>query len=243
MARVLAIDRGNASIKGALFEEGLIVSRWRSEEAGDIAGWIAESRPEGAAVSSVVRGWRGECAALLRSGGVENAVFAAHDSPWPFGLALRDPGTVGPDRLCAAAGAASRGASDAVIVDAGTAVTVDVLRGGIFEGGSIMPGYAMMLRCLGEGTSALPELDPSGELKLPPGRDTGSAILAGVAGAFRGGVCDLLRHSMEVFDDSPEVFITGGDAFLLEGAISPAPRPAPDIVLEGLNLLYGRNFG
>ena len=128
MTRILAIDRGNASIKGALIEDGHIGPRWSTDDPGDVVSWLEESRPDGAAVSSVVGGWAAECAALLERGGVKTVVIASHDSPWPFTLGLENPGTVGPDRLCAAAGAASRGVSDAVIIDAGTAVTIDILK-------------------------------------------------------------------------------------------------------------------
>ena len=244
MSRVLVIDRGNASVKGALFEDGRIIDRWRVEgTAGETAAWAAESRPGGAAVSSVIGEWNESCGSVLRSEGIENVIFASHDSPWPFTLDIENPETIGPDRLCAAAAIVCGGVSDAVIVDVGTAVTIDILIGGTFAGGAIMPGLEMMLMSLSKGTSALPHIrSEEGTYPVPPGRDTASAIRAGVLGAYRGGVEKLVDLSIERFEDLPPVFLTGGDAGLLTDALSPAPRHYPDLVLQGLKCLYDRQF-
>ncbi len=248
MSRVLAIDRGNDSVKGALFESGRITARWGTEGAvEEIAAWAAESKPDGAAVSSVVREWNDLYESALKGEGVGSIVIAVHDSPWPFALDIDSPGTVGPVRLCAAAAVADLGVNDAVIVDAGTAVTVDILSGGTFAGGAIMPGLDMMLRSLSDGTSALPlvriDTGGAGGGGIPPGRDTESAIRTGVLGAYRGAAANLVRLSLERFENLPPVFLTGGDAGLIVDTISPAPRLYPDLVLQGLNCLYHREFG
>ena len=245
MSRVLTIDRGNYAVKGALFEDGRIVDRWKAEgKAEDIAEWATGSKSDGAAVSSVVGEWNGPCESALRSAGIENIIFAAHDSPWPFVLDIDNPETIGPDRLCAAAAVACEGETDAVIIDAGTAVTVDILIGGQFAGGAIMPGLDMMLRSLSERASALPRISiEPGTEAVPPGRDTASAIRAGVLGAYRGGTQGLVGLSIERFMNLPLVFLTGGDAGLLVDAVSPVPRHYPDLVLQGLNCLYSRKFG
>jgi type III pantothenate kinase len=244
ISRVLAIDRGNHSVKGALFEGGELTRRWREAgEESDISAWIGEARPDGAAVSTVVPSWKDACGEALASAGVEKVVFASSTSDWPFTIDLETPETVGADRLCAAAGAFAAGTEDAVIVDAGSAVTVDILRGGVFLGGAIMPGLAMMLRSLSEETAALPGLAPGADLPGLPGRDTESAIRAGTAGAFIGGIERLISIAAAVFDDPPPVFLTGGDAGLLIDSTSPASRHYPDLVLEGLKLLYNRKFG
>ena len=244
MIRILLIDRGNHSVKGALCEDGRIVDRWQSQgTAEDIAGRAAASRADGAAVSSVVGKWNALCEEALRSSGIDRILFAAHDSPWPFVLDIESPETTGPDRLCAAAAPACEGVTDAVIIDAGTAVTIDILRGGAFTGGAIMPGLDMMLHSLSERTSALPHIRIEPEaVTTVPGRETVSAIRAGVLGAYRGGVGKLLELSVDRFVNLPPVFLTGGDAGHLLDALSPAPRHYPDLVLQGLVCLYNRQF-
>jgi type III pantothenate kinase len=247
-ARVLAIDRGNTSTKAALFESGLIVMRYKSGGMPeDIARWAADSRPEGAAVSSVVRSWNGICTDALAGAGIERIHFAGSDSPLPFDLKVRAPEAVGPDRLCAAAAVADAGASNAVVIDAGTAITVDLLNGGAFVGGAIMPGFDMMLGALCEGTHALPLLrrGPSGGFDPPPtpGDDTDSAMLAGVSAALRGGVAELVGLMRDIPAGEVAIYLTGGGAAGLEGCISPPPENRPDLVFEGLNCIYSRKFG
>jgi type III pantothenate kinase len=247
MRRILAIDRGNDSVKAALFESGRIIMRWKAEgRPGDIVSWVDESGAEGAAVSSVVGSWERICADTLARAGLERVLFVGHETPLPFVLKIRRPETVGPDRLCAAAAVACSGAGDAVIVDAGTAVTVDLLEGGELVGGSIMPGIDMMLGSLSDGTSALPrirqEMIEEGLWTHPPGDDTESAILSGVYTVFRSGAAELVRLSMERARGELPVYLTGGGAGLLEDVLLPRPILSPDLVLDGLNCIYSNTF-
>ncbi len=248
MSRVLAMDRGNNSLKGSLIEDGRIVTHWRAEgTAEDIRAWVSDSDPEGVVISSVVREWNGLCRDTLKSAGVERIVFAAYDSPWPFELGILKPETAGPDRLCAVAAVMERGVTDAVIVDAGSAVTVDSLMGGVFKGGAIMPGLEMMLRSLSERTSALPLIPVDEDFPDdfdPPGYDTESAIWSGVATVYQAGIKSLVSHSYSCFHDAdPEIFLTGGVISMLRHLFHPSPVIVPDLVLEGLNCLYNRQFG
>jgi pantothenate kinase type III len=243
MTRVLAIDRGNNSVKAALFDGSEIVRRWRAAgDEADIPAWIAEASPNGAAVSTVVPQWWDACEKELKAAGTADIVFASSTSDWPFSIDIDTPETIGADRLCAAAGATLEDNEDAVIIDAGSAVTVDILKGGVFLGGAIMPGLGMMMRSLSEKTASLPLLSPGADLPVPPGRDTETAIRAGTAAAFAGGIERLVDQSAALFDDPPTVFLTGGDAGLLVDAVSPAARHLPDLVLIGLNLLHSRKF-
>lgn len=245
ISRVLAIDRGNNSVKGSLIEDGRIVTHWRAEgTAEDIRAWVSDSDPEGVVVSSVVGEWNGLCTDTLRAEGVERIVFAAYDSPWPFKLGILKPETAGPDRLCAVAAVVERGVTDAVIVDAGSAVTVDSLMGGVFKGGAIMPGLEMMLRSLSERTSALPLIPVDDDFPDDqPGYDTESAIWFGVATVYKAGIKSLVASSYSRFHDAdPEVFLTGGNLSMLRHAIHPSPVVIPDLVTEGLVCLYNRTF-
>ena len=171
MTTVLAIDRGNDSLKAALFSEGLIAERIRLAEGdpGDALDLIRRVRPDGIAVSCVVPAWRAAVEAALSDEPRAAILWAGHGSPLPFSVDVADPAAVGPDRLCAVAGVVGRGIASAVVVDAGTAVTVDVLKEGEFIGGSIMPGLDLMLRSLGRGTAVLPSLDSSQALASSAG--------------------------------------------------------------------------
>lgn len=79
------------------------------------------------------------------------------DVPIPILNALADDSTVGQDRLLDALGAFARSGQACIVIDAGTAVTVDFVDGeGVFQGGAIAPGLGMMFTALHEHTAALP---------------------------------------------------------------------------------------
>ena len=69
-------------------------------------------------------------------------IVVDHTRALPFVLAVDDPSAVGPDRYCNMAAAHSAGLTDALVIDAGTATTFDLLAGGVYIGGIIAPGLA-----------------------------------------------------------------------------------------------------
>ncbi|HYD00499.1 MAG TPA: type III pantothenate kinase [Phycisphaerales bacterium] len=136
--------------------------------------------------------------------------------------------TVGADRLlCALAATARSGGSPCAVIDAGTCVTVDYADAhGVFQGGAIAPGVALMLRSMHQGASALPAVEPprkgedaswmtTEEVRGAMGKNTRQAMLLGALNAVRG----LVRWQVERFAEAagayPRVIATGGDAPLL----------------------------
>ncbi|MDA1040024.1 MAG: type III pantothenate kinase, partial [Planctomycetota bacterium] len=102
----------------------------------------------------------------------------------PLVITLPEPHRVGIDRLAGAAAARLVKSADrpAIIVDCGTAATIDLISaGGEFLGGAILPGPALMTKALAEGTSRLPEVAAleQGIVPAMPGRSTQEAIAAG----------------------------------------------------------------
>ncbi len=101
-------------------------------------------------------------------------------------LDVREPMKVGIDRLLAAWGAwmEIERASAVIVVQAGTAVTIDLVdASGCFQGGAIMAGVPLALRLLSEGTSKLPLLQAPHDFHAVaiPGKNTEEAMLAGVS--------------------------------------------------------------
>lgn len=131
------------------------------------------------------------------------------------------PSALGSDRAFAARGAFELVRGPAIVVDAGTALTVDVLDveygAPVFRGGSIAPGPALLARSLAEHTARLPRIDPSvGPHAL--GRDTAAAIDSGIVHGFRGAAAELARAigAEAGIERSPVVVTGGARAFLLE---------------------------
>ena len=117
-------------------------------------------------------------------------------------IATREPERVGKDRLFAARGAFELAPSSAIVVDAGTALTVDALEvraipgerpRARFLGGAIAPGPRLLARALAEGTARLGAVEPRAGARAL-GRDTREALEAGVTIGFRGAALELVRR-------------------------------------------------
>lgn len=166
------------------------------------------------------------------------SVYAfGQDIPIPIAHALDDDSTVGQDRLLSALGAFAREEQACVVVDAGTAVTVDFVDGqGVFQGGVIAPGAGMMLRALHEGTASLPPLgfEPPDPSRGPFGKDTPHAMQLGTRDAIVGLVRLCVERFAEAFGAYPMVLATGGDAPRLFEGDALIDRIVPDLQLLGI---------
>jgi type III pantothenate kinase len=154
----------------------------------------------------------------------------------PIELLVDHPERVGIDRLLNAVAANRRRPANvaAILVDAGSAVTVDYVDSlGVFRGGAIMPGYHIMANALHDYTALLPivELDSA---VLPPGLNTIHAIQAGVLHAVVGGIERLIAEYALRFPTAFEIFLTGGDAKHLTHKLHRQHQVWPEMTLEGI---------
>lgn len=148
-----------------------------------------------------------------------------------------DGSTVGQDRLLCAIAAFETAKQACVVIDAGTAITVDFVDGqGVFQGGAIAPGITMMLRSLHTGTAALPLLAPE---PLEPGApawgtNTKAAMQRGAHASILGLVHVLLERYAEAYGAYPQVIATGGDAPLLFKDEPLVEHVVTDLQLRGI---------
>jgi type III pantothenate kinase len=161
----------------------------------------------------------------------------------PLSVLVDNPSGVGMDRLLNAVAAkfrAPRGVPS-VVIDAGTAVTVDLVDDrGRFRGGSILPGFRLMARTLHDSTALLPLVEITTPNPPVPAKSTESAIAAGVYWAVAGGVNALIGKLTAASDakTEPIVYLTGGDAPLLAPGINPGVNATvwPQMTLEGVRI-------
>ena len=154
----LTIDIGNTLIKMAVFDGGEIVEKLLAEECdtklldGLLARWPAIDR----AIIASTGGRTAPLARMLRVRAVKCLEFTPA-TPVPIRNGYDTPETLGADRLAAAVGAALVAEGrDALVVDFGTAITIDVVSGGEFLGGNITPGAAIRFKALHHFTKKLP---------------------------------------------------------------------------------------
>ncbi|UCF06716.1 MAG: type III pantothenate kinase [bacterium] len=244
MKTVLAMDRGNRTLKAALFEDGKIGRRWTlqaTDHLSEIAPILDACSPHGVVFSSVVPQWSRVAHqefAGRRMGGV---LEVGAGITLPFELLVAKPELLGPDRLCAACGAVSMEVYEAVIVDAGTAVTIDILSRDGFCGGSIFPGVDLLLDALHTGTAVLPPVAAEADPPQPPGRETRSAILSGVYWGLVGAVRELVTRSYSSLGADARVLITGGAAEFVARHLGLEATVVPDLVMSGLYYCFRLN--
>jgi type III pantothenate kinase len=254
---VVAIDAGNSALK---------VARVTADEVGpverlplpgrgvapgleDVVEAIDRAGGRGGrlALSSVVPAAIAAVRAAARS--LDVTLIEAGPATIPMRTAVTRPDELGADRLLGAWAARERHGAPVIVLDLGTAITVDVVDGtGMFQGGAILAGPALALAALADATALLPEVD----LGLPAtaiGRSTVDSLRAGAVLGALGAVRELvLRSAAELgLDRRPAVVATGGitaagwmrGALLADSAAGPpiADVVDPDLLLRGLGRL------
>ena len=206
------MDIGNSLVKAALFEQGRLVAQRSAEQAGPLFfEELLQGRRAARAIVSSTRGAVPEVVELVRARAGRVLEFTPQ-TPVPIGNAYLTPETLGRDRLAAAVGAAACWPGrNVLIVDFGTAVTIDLVTAdGTFRGGCISPGLRMRFRALHDYTARLPLCSASESEELV-GRTTEEALQLGVMNAMTFEIEGYMSRLGEKIDDLCVIF-TGGDA-------------------------------
>jgi type III pantothenate kinase len=242
---ILALDIGNTRVKWALHPGGRpVAGRFIAE--GVVAADAIDSLPDAcgnragvrAIISCSVSGSAADAAVERVASRL--SVTVRRILPVAMAAGVRNlyqqPGSLGADRWAALAGARARTREAALVVDAGTAMTVDALAAdGRFLGGLIVPGYELMQAALARGTARLPVA--AGRFDPFP-RSTDDAIVTGALQAMAGAVTRTLDAMVAAGEAVPRLLLTGGCAPLLLGPLAACrPLHVSALVLEGLLVL------
>ena len=258
---ILAVDVGNTRAKFGLFhlnKQGLAVP---SEiiacvltETADLADALFEwssRNSKSPPAAAMVAGSDPESRDRLLSGWplpATRSLLISAFNQIPIRVDVDSPARVGIDRLlnAFAAGRIIGKNKSAIIVDSGTATTVDLLTSdNTFRGGSILPGLRLSARALHDYTVRLPLLDvseDSGALPEVPGRNTEAAMKAGLLigqlGAVRELSGQLAQAAYERFAESwpPRLIVTGGGGRQLVSHL-PGAVYIDSLALHGLAML------
>ena len=197
----------------------------------EVAWWIGSvNRPAAARlVGWIARRWPRQPPKLLQW------------TDLPLQLHVQEPHRVGIDRLLNAVATNRLRAPDrpAVVVDVGTAITVDWLSAeGAFCGGAILPGLEMAAKALHQFTDLLPEVSFAQEAEPPPvlGSYTEAAIRSGLFWGTLGAVRELTVRLAQQASVPPQVFLTGGAGALLAPQLGPEVHYVPHLTLAGIAL-------
>jgi type III pantothenate kinase len=146
-----------------------------------------------------------------------------------------DPAQLGADRWAAVIGTRALHESAAIVVNAGTAITVDALTAdGVFLGGLILPGLTLMRDALAERTAQLPRAD--GAFAFFPA-STADAIASGALNAACGAIERMADYLAASGGEPPVAVLSGGDAARLAPHLAVETRLVDNLVLEGLRAI------
>lgn len=243
----MVLNVGNSRLSIGAFVAGNLefVTRLTHAQRPDWAGKIADvwerikDREDAAIAGASVNPSMSEPVELL----VEQVTGAkvqwvGPDLDLPIKVLTEAPEQTGIDRVVNVAAAYEQMQKACVVVDAGTAITVDCCNDeGHFLGGAIAPGVNVMLDALHEHTAKLPRVPfkaPSGAF----GKSTESAIQFGVYHGVRGLVKELAEAYATELGFWPDIIATGGDAKELFDGWELIHAISPDLTLYGIALAF-----
>lgn len=212
MRTIMTVDIGNTAMKCAVFEGERLVRSVVCTEGGSDALFtlLGAGSVDGVSYCCVGEDCAGVAECLRRCGLPFMAL--GPETRLPVEVCYDSRRTLGVDRVAAAVGVAEPGETR-LVVDAGTAVTVDFVSDMRFLGGNISPGLRLRFRSLHEFTSRLPLVSPEGDLPLF-GRNTQTAIRAGVVRGLVSELADIFAAARFNYENIKMV-LTGGDAAIL----------------------------
>jgi type III pantothenate kinase len=237
MASVLAIDCGNSFMKWGLHRDGAWVTR-DSVPLGAIVRLEPQWRDLGPVDKIVVSNVAGhavgiEIDRLLARWPVAPVRVVPGRTQCGVANGYERPERLGADRWAALIGARALEPGACVVVDAGTATTIDMLSAeGHFTGGAILPGVSLMKRALAQHAAQLPLSE--GRL-VPEPKNTEDAIETGCLLAQAGAV-ERLHARM---GSDARCLISGGNAAKIASALRIDARVVDNLVLEGLLKIAG----
>ncbi len=249
---ILTFDIGNTRTNIGLYKDSLVKKFWiLSKDLEDgLEEVLSENIPDvkitGAVIGSVVKGFEDKITAVLRKiYGIETVIIS-FNSKLPIKLGVDYPEKLGVDRLINGAYAYNKFNQSVIVIDCGSAITLDVVNNeGKFLGGIIALGLKNQLQAISSYTSALPELSLK-NIETNIGKNTQEAILSGVINGTASMIDGMIEKCSKEFlnrlSNKPKIILTGGDA----GFIQSYLKTKIDIVdenftLNGLKYLYSLN--
>lgn len=257
-AMLLALDIGNTNVTLGLFRAGALIGTRRAatnplataDEFELLANGLLQldgislADVDGIAMASVVPRLSVAVERVAARRAIALVVATAGSVPLP--IRVDRPDDVGADRLVNALAAARLYGTPAVVVDFGTATTLDcVAADGAYVGGAIAPGLELGLEALATKTAKLPRI----ELVAPDraiGRNTVHAMQSGTVFGYQALAAGLLERVRTELAEANAVDPSAVKA-ILTGGLSAAPWARalrgieaidPELTLKGLAILY-----
>ena len=252
---LLAIDIGNTNVVAGVFAGKKLLATWRlatsMERMADEWGTVLISmlnhkgiKPEQlnqSVIGTTVPPMAGTFETMCKDYFHSKPVIVGAGVKTGVKLLVENPREVGSDRVADAAAAFQLYGGPVIIVDFGTATTVNaVSKTGDFLGGAIAPGIWIASEALFQRTSMLQRVDLV-RPKSVIGRNTAHAMQSGMIFGYVGMVEGLVTRFQKELPEKAKVIGTGGLASLIAKETILINTINPDLTLIGLRIIHDLN--
>lgn len=252
---ILVIDIGNTNTVIALYDGNDAVKKWRvltdrTLTADDVSSKMLPlimfsgtdvKKIDFCIISSVIPAWIPAWEKFVSDCIGIKPLVLRYDTKSGISLKIDNPAELGADRIADSAAAAAIYPEGAFVIDAGTAITLDIVNPRKeYIGGCIMPGIMVSIDALSQRTAQLPRF----ALTRPEhaiGKNTLGHLRSGFFYGFVGMVDRVIEESLKEVDFTPKIVATGGLAEAIASASKYITGYDADLTLTGLRIIAELN--
>jgi type III pantothenate kinase len=253
---LLVVDVGNSNTVVGLYDGDALAAHWRlttglyrtTDELRILFTTLMQEdgynpkRVDGCCISSVVPQLNHALVQVAREGFKTEPIMVEPGIRTGIKLHNENPKELGADRLVNAVGAMEEYPGDKIIIDFGTATTLDfVTAEAEYKGGIILPGIQLSANALFERCAKLPRVDVTAPDRVI-GRNTVAAISSGLTYGYADMVDGLVDRISRETNSEPQVIATGGLATAIASIADSIDVVDPFLTLKGLRAIYQKNL-
>ena len=252
---ILTIDMGNSNIvvggideNKLYFEERITTDHRKTSLEYAIMlknileiNKVKKSDIEGSIMSSVVPPLNAPLSSAVKKITGKKPMLVGSGMKTGINIKVDNPKSVGGDRIVAAVAAVAQFEGPIIVIDMGTATTLDVVdRSGSYTGGVILPGVMVSLNALVGNTAQLPQINLDAPKRVI-GKNTVECMQNGIMygnAAMMDGLIDRMEAEL---GEKPALVATSGMARFITPLCNHEITYIPDLLLRGLLILYRQN--
>ncbi|MEK7791284.1 MAG: type III pantothenate kinase [Deltaproteobacteria bacterium] len=243
---LLALDVGNTDAVIGIFQGKSPIFSWRVNTCL-LKSFFSKKKDikrhvNGAIVSSVVPAMNPTIRFCLRKWKIKKVLFVTQRLNSPISLKVDRPSEVGADRIVNAVAAYEKFGGPLLVIDLGTATTIDYIdHGGAYRGGVIIPGLKISAEALFERAEKLFRIELKSSKKIL-GTNTVSQMQSGTVRSYAIMLDAMIQEIRREIKKRPTIILTGGLGHMIKNLLATPHHFEPHLTLKGLQSLWQYNI-